>query len=92
MIKVTRVKPIDGFKLELRFSDGTSGVLDCSAIVAEDGPMVKPLREPAFFARVFLEYGAPTWPNGYDIAPWTVKTELEAAGALQGQPEGATPA
>jgi uncharacterized protein DUF2442 len=83
MIKVTKVKPLDGFKLEIQFSDGTAGVLDCSGIVAEDGPMVEPLRDPEFFKRVFLELGAPTWPNGYDIAPWTAKAELEAAGALK---------
>lgn len=82
MIKVTKVKPLDGFKLELSFSDGPRGVLDCSAIIAEDGPMVEPLRDPAFFARVFLEFGAPTWPNGYDIAPWTAKAELEAGATL----------
>ena len=45
--------------------------------------MVEPLRDPKFFSRVFLEFGAPTWPNGYDIAPWTAKAEVEAAGALQ---------
>ena len=83
MIKVTKIRALDGFKLELRFSDGTGGVLDCSAIVAEDGPMVEPLRDPKFFSQVFLEFGAPTWPNGYDIAPWTAKAEVEAAGALQ---------
>lgn len=83
MIKVTKVTPLDGFKLKLRFSDSTEGVLDFSAIVAEDGPMVEPLRDPEFFARAFLELGAPTWPNGYDIAPWTAKAEVEAAGALR---------
>jgi Protein of unknown function (DUF2442) len=84
MIKVTKVKPIEDFKLELRFSDGTAGVLDCAPIVAEDGPMVKPLRDPRFFARVFLEFGAPTWPNGYDIAPWAAKAEIEAAAGFAG--------
>jgi len=89
MIKVTKVKPIDGFKLEVRFSDGTAGVLDCAGIVAEEGPMVEPLRDPTFFSRVFLEFGAPTWPNGYDIAPWTAKAEIEAAGALKRTEESA---
>jgi hypothetical protein len=89
MIKVTKVKPLEDFKLELRFSDGTAGVLDCAPIVAEDGPMVEPLRDPGFFARVFLEFGAPTWPNGYDIAPWTAKAEIEAAGALKRAEESA---
>jgi hypothetical protein len=89
MIKVTKVKPLGDFKLELRFSDGTTGILDCAPIVAEDGPMVEPLRDPTFFARVFLEFGAPTWPNGYDIAPWTAKTEIEDAGALKRAEESA---
>ena len=89
MIKVLKLKPLEDFKLELRFSDGTAGVLDCAPIVAEDGPMVEPLRDPAFFARVFLEFGAPTWPNGYDIAPWTAKAEIEAAGALNRAKESA---
>ena len=83
MIKVTKLKVLDGFKLELQFSDGSAGVLDCSGIVAEEGPMVEPLRDPAFFARAFLEYGAPTWPNGYDIAPWTAQAEIEAVGGLR---------
>ena len=83
MIKVTKLEPLDNFGLRLQFSDGTSGVLDCRAIVAEDGPMVEPLRDPEFFARAFITFGAPTWPNGYDMAPWTVRAELEATGALE---------
>jgi hypothetical protein len=83
MIKVTKVKPLEDFKLDLRFSDGTEGVLDCAPIVAEDGPMVAPLRDPRFFLRVFLEFGAPTWPSGY-IAPWAAKAEIEAAAGLAG--------
>ena len=29
--------------------------------------MIAPLRDEAYFARVFLELGAPTWPNGFDV-------------------------
>jgi hypothetical protein len=36
-------------------------------ILKQGGPMVEPLRKTAYFKRVFLEAGAPTWPNGYDI-------------------------
>ena len=52
------------------------------AIVAETGPMVEPLRDPAYFARVFLEDGAPTWPNGFDASPGWLRREIEAKGAL----------
>jgi hypothetical protein len=59
-----------------------AGEYDFATIVGESGPMVEPLREPEFFARVFLEDGAPTWPNGYDVAPGWLRREIEAHGAL----------
>ena len=36
-------------------------------MIAEGGEMVEPLRDPAFFARVFLDVGILTWPNGFDL-------------------------
>ncbi len=67
MIKVTKLKRLGGHRLHATFSDGTAGEHDFSALVAETGPMVEPLRDPAYFARAFLEDGAPTWPNGFDM-------------------------
>ena len=61
MVKVVSVKPLGGFKLRVRFSDGSVGVHDFSATVARDGEMVQPLKDSAFFARVFIELGALTW-------------------------------
>jgi hypothetical protein len=46
--------------------------------------MLEPLRDEAYFARAFLESGAPTWPNGFDIAPEWLRREMEAAGELSG--------
>ena len=42
------------------------------------------LREltPEFFARAFVEMGAPTWPNGFDLDPINLYMELRDAGAL----------
>jgi hypothetical protein len=54
MIKVAKIKHLDGHRLHATFSDGSAGEYDFSAIVGESGPMVEPLRDPAFFARVFL--------------------------------------
>lgn len=34
-----------------------------------DTEMIRPLRKPNFFKKVFLMFGTPTWPNGYDICP-----------------------
>jgi hypothetical protein len=60
MIKVIKLKRLSGYRLHATFSDGMAGEHDFSAIVGESGPMVEPLRDPVFFARVFLENGSPT--------------------------------
>jgi hypothetical protein len=78
LTKVVKIKPVDGFKLKVRFNDGTSGVHDFTELVSEPGPMLEPLREEAFFRRVTLEHGAPTWPNGFDIAPEWLRREMAA--------------
>jgi hypothetical protein len=82
MIKVAKIKYLGGHRVRATFSDGMAGEYDFSAIVSEGGPMVEPLRDLAFFARVFLEDGAPTWPNGFDASPGWLRREIEAAGAL----------
>lgn len=56
---------------------------DFAAMINEPGPMLEPLRDHAYFARVFLEFGAPTWPNGFDIAPERLRREMEAAGEFR---------
>jgi hypothetical protein len=82
MIKVTKIKRLGGHCLHATFSDGTAGEHDFSVLVAKAGPMVEPLRDPAYFARVFLEDGAPTWPNSFDMDPEWLRREIEAAGGL----------
>ncbi|MBS0383966.1 MAG: DUF2442 domain-containing protein [Proteobacteria bacterium] len=86
MVDVLRVRALDGRRLALRFSDGLEGEFDCARILAKDGPMVQPLKDAAYFARVFIEEGAPTWPNGFDLDPIALYIQLRDAGALR--PEG----
>jgi hypothetical protein len=80
MIKVTKLKCLGGYRLHATFSDGTAGEHDFSTLVAESGPMGEPLRDPTYFARVFLEYGAPTWPNGFDMCPDWLRQQIETTG------------
>lgn len=82
LTKITRFDKLGGFRLRLRFSDGSEGVHDFASMVEEPGPMVEPLRDQSYFARVFLEFGALTWPNGFDIAPEWLRREMAAAGEL----------
>ena len=83
MIDVVSVKPLGGFKLRIGFSDGSVGERDFSPTVARDGEMVRPLKDPAFFARVFVELGALTWPNGFDLDPIALHDRMAAAGELR---------
>jgi hypothetical protein len=83
MIEVTKLKYLGGYRLHVTFSDGRTGEHDFSALVARTGPMVEPLRDPDYFARVFLEYGALTWPNGFDMCPDWLRGEIEATGRLR---------
>ena len=81
MNEVVEISAVHPFRLKVRFSDGAGGVHDCSALVNETGPMVEPLKSKAYFDRVFVEMGAPTWPNGFDVDPINLYMELRNAGA-----------
>jgi uncharacterized protein DUF2442 len=83
MIKVAKIEWAGDHRLRFSFTDGSAGEFDFSALVAEQGPMVEPLRDLDYFKRVFLEYGAPTWPNGFDVAPTWLYREIAAAGNLR---------
>lgn len=82
MIKVRQIEWLADKRLRFRFSDDSAGEYDFARLIAEGGPMIEPLRDADYFQRVFLEFGAPTWPNGFDIAPVWLHRELEAAGKL----------
>jgi len=68
MVKVTEVKALTEYRLEVWFEDGTHGTV----CLANDlyGPVFEPLKDSSFFAQVMIdEFGAICWPNGADIAP-----------------------
>ena len=67
------------FKIRLVFSDGVEGTVDFSDWLS--GPIFEPLKEPAYFARFFLEGGTVVWPNGADIAPETLHERAKATEA-----------
>jgi hypothetical protein len=49
----------------------------------ESGPMLEPLKDEAYFQRVFVEDGVLTWPNGYDWDPIALHDEMKDAGELR---------
>ena len=57
------------FQVSLRFSDGKEGVLDGRELLKRSGPLLEPLRDEAYFKRLFIDAGALSWPNGLELSP-----------------------
>jgi hypothetical protein len=83
IVRVRKLERLGDHRLKLWFSDGRAGEWDFSGITKRDTPMTRPLADPAYFDRVFLEFGGLTWPNGYDWAPDALHADMTAAGALK---------
>jgi hypothetical protein len=82
IVKVAEAEAVGGYRLRLVFSDGSAGEHDFTELIDEGGPMVEPLRDPVFFARVFVEMGVPTWPNGFNVDAINLHMNMAAAGEL----------
>lgn len=83
LVDVVRVEPRGGYRVWVAFSDGTEGERDFADMIAEGGEMVEPLRDPAFFARVFLDDGILTWPNGFDLDSIALHMEMKERSLLR---------
>jgi hypothetical protein len=75
------VRPLPGFRLAVRFVDGTAGEVDLSKLIhSPHAGVFAALRDPTLFAKIFVHYGAVTWPGELDLAPDAMHTELKAHG------------
>jgi len=81
--EVVKVESLSGFRLRVHFGDGYWGEHDFADLVKQPGEMLEPLLDPTYFARAFLDYGALTWPNGYDMCPDWLRQTMETAGELR---------
>jgi hypothetical protein len=82
MVEARRVRALEDYRLEIVFDDETTGVIDLTDFVAL-GEVTGPLRDPAYFRRVFVEMGTPTWPNGCNIDPINAQMTMREAGTLR---------
>ncbi len=99
MARIVQAKPLDGYKIYLRFDDGAEGVVDIASAVEFKGVFAA-LRNRAFFkqVRVLPDFGTICWPNDVDldpdvlywrvtgVAPWKMVERARAAGNRSGHP------
>ena len=69
MIKLIEARYQGDFQVELSFSDGKKGIFDGLSLLERSGPLLEPLRDEAYFKRLFIDAGALSWPNGLELSP-----------------------
>ena len=74
MKKVISVKPIEGKKVEIIFSDGVTGIFDVTPYIRSD--FFKRLEDDDYFRQVRLFFSGIGWPEGQDLGPDTIEAEL----------------
>jgi hypothetical protein len=69
--RINAVRHLGDYRLELVFTDGTTGPLDFRARVVGRGGVFKPLEDVEFFKQVMVdsEAGTLVWPNDVDLCP-----------------------
>ncbi|MBF0387911.1 MAG: DUF2442 domain-containing protein [Candidatus Omnitrophica bacterium] len=78
MEKVTQLKVLDGYRLEVSFEDGLHGVVTLSDRLF--GPVFEPLKDESIFAQARIDdFGVVTWPNGADLAPDALYESFQAS-------------
>ena len=72
---IKTIKPLPDFRLEVELLDGRTGTFDMTPYLSHPG--LEALRDAAYFKRVEVLFGAATWPDGEDIEPTTLASELK---------------
>jgi hypothetical protein len=78
MIRIVEAKPLDGYRLKVRFNDRLEGVY---AVEPERrGGVFLSLRDSAVFnaVRVNPDFGCVEWPDGVDLCPTSMHEEMLA--------------
>ncbi len=81
MQRVTSVKVLPDWQLDVVFSDGTRGTISIKDRLF--GEVFEPLKDPAYFQQASVdEFGVICWPNGADLAPDALYEKLKSHAAV----------
>lgn len=71
---VKTATPLPNFRIYVEIDNGRKGIFDLTPYL--DHGVFRELRDVHYFNRVGILFGAVTWPNGQDIAPETLLSEM----------------
>ena len=86
-VRITTVTPLEGFQVELEFTDGTTKAIDLQPYL--HGPIFDPIRNDLHVFRavkVDARMGTIVWNNGADIDPDVLYKGLSPAWMEEEQP------
>lgn len=82
VVWVSEAKALPGFRLWLRFSDGSQGEVALREFIEYDRrEIVRQLRDPAVFANFVVDADTVVWANGFDLAPEFLRARLNTDAA-----------
>lgn len=75
---VVEVRPLDNYRVFVRFDDGRSGEIDLAPLLAPFDGVFAPMRDKSYFdqVRVNADIGTIVWPNGADLCPDVLRHKL----------------
>lgn len=84
MIKLVQVETEGSMGLSLAFSDDSTARWSAADLIGRDTVMTRPLADPTYFARAFIEDGALACPNGFELSAASLHRLLAERGDLIG--------
>lgn len=79
--RVVAVDVLPGWRLHVRFVDGTEGTVELTALIHSPGAGVfAGLADAERFAQVTVSHGAVTWPGELDLAPDAMYAAIKQTG------------
>jgi hypothetical protein len=79
--RLVKIEILSNYRLSVEFIDGTRGEVDLSRLLLSDqAGIFSQLRDPAIFAKAYIEYGAVTWPGEIDLAPDSMYDQIKNQG------------
>jgi hypothetical protein len=79
--RLAHVEVLPGFRLHVRFNDGTEGNVELSGFLnSASAGIFAALRDARRFAQARIECGAVTWPGDLDLAPDAMHRAIQAHG------------
>jgi len=68
MNRITKIKLLGGYKIQMQFNDGSAKTLDFKQFLGKG--ISRELLDENYFSKVQIESGGGlSWPNGFDFCP-----------------------